>query len=303
MDVQHPLRTDEERLKFCDVYFDAVGAERTVERPMYREYVLPRDVDKELTDRPFYWLWVERTNQHVEPTTLRLAFSDEAKQREDARLVEEHQQMLAAQQQPTGYDILFRKPKQTERIDLGCFRLEKLFDSVRERGKTVSVCPAQAPEGAVHVPWMMLNGLIQQVTDSVSEEWFSVGICLANLQVEFNFYDKIAHIPMRGCAPSRVLGGAKHTAAEAVQRAKAALEKQIAQKDHHWAEEARERLMDDLAQLDTYYSSMRHEDDPERQAAMEREHQRKREQLIAKSTPRIAIQLSQIGIVGLPLVR
>lgn len=300
---EYPLRTDVERLEFCDAYFHSVGAQCPVQRDMYREFVLPRDVDKELTDRPFYWLWVEKTHQAVEPTTLRLAFSEEAKRREDARLADEHRQMLQSQKQPTGYDLMYRKPQQTERVDLGCFRLDRIFTSVQNRGRFICACPVSAPGDATHVPWVMLNGVIQQMADSVSEQWFSVGVCLVNLQIENQFMERISRIDMRSCSPTSILRRTSHSALEGARKAQTHIENQVRSGRHKWAEEAQTRLVDDLAQLDTYYESIAMEDDVESQQAIQLEHERKRAALIETSTPRIFINVTQVGLIGLPLLK
>ncbi|WP_284198935.1 YqhG family protein [Alicyclobacillus sacchari] len=285
MTNRHPLRTSEERLTFCDRYFQAVGADVICERPMYREYILPVDVDKELTDRPFYWMWVEKTNQTVEPTTLRLAFDQDAKLREDERLAELHQQALAQAQPLSGFDILYRRPKQTELVDLGSFRLDKIIESARRRGQTVCVVPHGAHPHAQYIPWLMINGLTRYVTDSVSETWWSKGVCLANLQIVESFYDRIAHLEMAGTSPEVIVRQAKHSLLEAAEALQAYLSHLVAEGDLNWAEEARLRLADDLAQLDAYYQSIEVEYPPEERNVLQQEHAKKRQALIEKSTP------------------
>ncbi|EJY55938.1 hypothetical protein URH17368_1326 [Alicyclobacillus hesperidum URH17-3-68] len=297
----HPLRTSDERLAFCDRYFAAVGADVICKRPMYREFVLPIDVDKELTDRPFYWMWVEKTNQTVEPTTLRLAFDQEAKLREDEHLAQLHQQSLAQAQPLSGLDILFRKPKQTELVDLGSFRLDKILESARRRGQTVCVTPYSEHPHTQLIPWLMTNGLTRYVTDSVSETWWSIGVCLLNLQIVESFYNKIAHLEMTGTSPQIIVGQAKHSLLEAADAVTTYLSRLVEQGDLAWAEEARLRLTDDLAQLDAYYRSIEADYPPEERDLLQREHVKKRQALIEKSTPRVEMEVAQIALIGLPL--
>lgn len=299
--IQERLRKEDERLQFCDAYFDAVGAKTVAKRSMYREYVLPRDVDKELTDRPFYWLWAEKTNQTVEPTTLRLAFNSSAKRREDERLVAEHDAFMQENPPQNRYEMMFRKPKQSEHITLGCFRLNKIIDSVLSRGSLVSVTPSAVTSIEKLVPWLVVNGLVKYTSDSVQEEWFSQGICLANLQVVEGFFDKIGTIPMRVCNPNDVLRHATHSIEEGMDRVQQSLRQQLTEKDHEWARDAYMRLEDDLSQLDTYYRSVLHEHAEDEQTSLRLEHERKRDELIRKTSPRIELEPLQLGIVGLPV--
>lgn len=298
---ENPLRQPEERLSFCDAYFHAVGGEPSYERAMYREYVLPTDVDKELTDRPFFWMWAEKTNQKVEPTTLRLAFTEEAKLREDERLRVMHERQMEENPPQTRYEAMFRRSPQTELMDLGCFRIGKILDSARRRGFFASVVPKNSTDTERLIPWLMINGMIRYQADSLQEEWFSVGTCLENLQVVPDFFSRIHKIPMRMHKPPFILRQASHTLDDAVACCKQWITGLIDERDHTWAMESAERLADNLSQLDAYYMSMQTAKTEEEQSAWATEHVRKGKELAEKSTPHIYIQPTQVALVGLPL--
>lgn len=296
-----PLRSSSERLKFCEAYFTSVGAEMTVQSEMYREYVLPRDVDKELTDRPFYWLWVEKTNQEVTPTTLRLAFSVEAQTREDLRLEIEHEKLLEANPSTNPHQRMFSRPQKTELMNLGSFRFDKILSSVEQRGKFACVVPREIKAGQPLVPWLMLCGTIAYTSDSLQEERFSVGVCLENRQVVFNFYDKVNRIPMVQQPISIVTKRATIEAGDAIDLSKKTLMDYVKRQNHDWADTAQLRLEDDLSQLDAYYYSIMRESDEPSAEHLQQEHARKREDLISKSMPRVDISLRQMAFIGLPL--
>jgi hypothetical protein len=296
-----PLRKEAERLTFCERYFEAVGAVSPMKSEMYREYRLPLDVDKELTDRPFFWLWAEKTNQDIEPTTLRLAFSDEAKAREDRRMAEEHRIMMERTQYANLYERMFSRAPQAELVDLGSFRLNKICDSAMERGKFACVKAARLSESKQMVPWLMLNGMIQYLSDSVQEETFSIAVCLHNRQTLLSFYQHIAHIPMVPCSKLELLRDGSIKPVEGLQTIKQALYQYISKKPLDWADEANERLDDDLSQLDAYYSSILPDYDENAQAGIRAEHRRKRNELIQKGSPRIQLLWTQLAFVGLAL--
>lgn len=294
------LRREDERLAFCERYFSAVGASCSYSSQKYREYILPLDVDKELTDRPFFWLWAEKTNQTVEPTTLRLAFNEESKAREDSRLAAEHAQLMSQQPSGSRYDLMFRKPAKSELIHLGSFRLDKILDSVNVRGKVASVM-AETAVPSDCIPWLMINGTVEYCTDSKQERWFSIGVCLDNLQIVEQFYPRISAVKMIPCPPQMTLKSSRYTLAEAYGHAKSSLTKQLAGEDRSWANDAKERLTDDLAQLDAYYQSLSQGAEMESRASLSKEHARKREDLVARSLPKVEVYPTQLSIIGLGL--
>ncbi|WP_206831022.1 YqhG family protein [Alicyclobacillus fructus] len=286
-----PLRTAEERLAFCDRYFASVGARTLVARSMYREYEVPIDVDKELIERPFYWMWVEASRQPVEPTVLRLAFDDAALSREEARLNAE----LPAVGIPG-----FAK-RRIERIDFGSHLFDRILASAAQRGR--AVCVREGGEGSELVPWLMVNGIVSYSADINREEWFSYAVCLENLQIVDRFYERIRHRDLSGARASEILNHGRHTLREAWITLQEALRNHVAAQDDRWAEEAMIRLRDDLAQLSAYYESLLDDLSEEERASLVQERERKQAALIEKSTPRVVCHIHQTALVGLRLQR
>lgn len=298
---QGVLREPKQRISFCKRYFSAVAAPLLRESDEYLECELPRDVDKELTDRPFYWLWVEKTNQSVTPTTLRLAFTKEAQEREDERLKLEHDKWLEKNPPTNSYEKMFARPPKTELISLGCFRFEKILSSAVERGRFTSVSPNRAAAGQELVPWLLVCSTIAYQSDSLQQQSVSLGICLENGQILFDFYDKIKRIPMGPTPVSEVTKRAVLLPADAIDLYQKVLIRYLTEQPHDWAFEAKMRLQDDLSQIDTYYQSLEREADDPSYPSLKLEHARKREDIIKKGTPGIKIKWTQIAFVGLPL--
>lgn len=290
-ETQAPLRTPEQRLSFCDRYFTSVGARTLVARPMYREYELPVDVDKELIERPFYWMWVEATRQSVEPTVLRLAFDAEAQAREEAR--------LNAEQPPAPFPWSLKR--RVERIDFGSPLFDRILLSAARRGRIASVREGDA--GGELVPWMMVNGVFAYTADLNREEWFSYAICLDNLQVVDRFYERIQHRDLAGVPASDLLRHSCHTVHDAWRKLQRALADHVAAQDDAWAEEAMARLHGDLAQLSAYYESLLDELTDEERVPVLQERDRKQAALIEKSAPRVECRIHQVALVGLRIQR
>jgi hypothetical protein len=298
--TESPLRTKEQRLKFCDDFFSAVHAKTTFRASDYREYQLPRDVDKELTDRPYYWLWVEQTGQEVEPTTLRLAFSEIALERENKRLHDEAWSR-ANQEGLSEVERMFFRPPLAELVTLGSFRLERIMDAVHRRGQFVCAKPQTQPHGAVLVPWLLINAVLSYTCDLTQQRFVSMGLCLTNGQIVEGLWEAISRIPMVDVSPSEVLADAQllFEPEAALLHLQTFLTRKVQTQPHRWAVDARQRLHDDLDQLDVYYNSLKTGDAADEEVVITTEHRRKRSELIQRAEPRIEIEISQLALIGL----
>lgn len=308
-----PLRTAQEQIAFCDGYFESVGAACIRVDDHYREYELPRDVDKELTDRPYYWLWVEQTGQIVPPTVLRLAFSDEAVARENERLRAEAF-ARADVQAMTEVERMFFRPPTAEYVTLGSFRLDKLFASIDQRGRFASIAVSsvddgQGPDGAIElvrqpanpswVPWLLLNTMVSLRCDSVQQEWLSIGICLENGQIVERFFPAISRLPFHSVPASTLLERATLDVTTAMRQAEQFLQRRVARHPTDWARQALHRLDQEQRQLQTYYQSILPDVQEDERALLEDEQQRKLEQLRERTEPKIELDIKQVALVGL----
>lgn len=292
-----PLRNAAELLKFSDEYFNAVGAKTVCESDYYREFELPRDVDKELTDRPYYWLWVEKTNQEVPPTILRLAFTEDALQRENVRLKEEAEASLEGKNL-TDIERMFFRPPTAELVTLGSFRLEKLYESLGQRGRFACIQPAGRQTGRL-VPWLMYNVQLSYRCDLVEQEIFSIGLCLTNGQIIEHFYDMIARLQMTAAEPEQLLHECQIPVDEAMRRIQRYLEQKELARSHEWAEAAMNRLEKELRQVQTYYRSILPDLPDEEKPLASAEQRRKEIELSERIGPTIEFTPKQIALVGL----
>ncbi|RIV29147.1 hypothetical protein D2Q93_00800 [Alicyclobacillaceae bacterium I2511] len=296
-----PLRTTEELIKFCDHYFAACQARVLCTQSDYREYELPVDVDKELTDRPFFWAWIEQTGQTAPPTILRLAFTVEAAERENRRLRHQVEEQQVGMAHPTFIPI----PK-SELLTLGSFRLARIFASVEERGKYAKVKPKSEHGKAMvtHlVPWLMINLLISYRSDFLRQEFVSYGICLENGQITDNFYDLIKNIPMETVSETELCLNATLSFTAANQIIRRRIEQYIHQLPHDWAITASQHWADEIVQIETYYQSLAPDKDVSELAMLESEKQYKLQQLEKRYRPHIEIEAKQIALIYLPLHR
>lgn len=292
-----PLRSVAERLEFTDHYFHAVGAQTLRATDYYREFELPRDVDKELTDRPYYWLWVEKTNQEVPPTVLRLAFTEEALLRENARLKAEAEASLEGKNL-SDIDRMFFRPPTAELVTLGSFRLEKLYESLDKRGQFACVQPVGQHSGNI-VPWLLYNVQLSHRCDMVEQEIASIGICLTNGQIVENFYEMIARLQMTNANPHHLLKASTVPIQEALRQVHAHLERKQFGQSHEWAQAAAARLAKELRQVQTYYQSIFPDISEDEKPLVQAEQRRKEQELKERIGPSIEFVPTQLALVGL----
>lgn len=294
-----PLRTHEERERFFDAYFDSVGAITFSQSPNYREYELPRDVDKEMTDRPFYWMWVEKTGQPITPTRLRIAFTEDAVERENQRLRDEAFKR-AEEENRSEMERRFLRPPTAEYVTLGSFRLNKLYDSVDTRGRFACVRIGTSPASRL-VPWLVVNVLVSFRCDLVEQSYQSYGVCLDNRQVVEGFYDKIKNLTAHPADPNSLLAGSTASIADGLAMLKTRIESDLRKLPTDWASEAMQRLVHDTERLNTYYDSLIASQKPRDEVMLiEQERVKKMHEAKEKSEPRIELAMKQIALVGLP---
>lgn len=291
------LETPEERLQFCDAYFRAVGAPCVFQSDFYREYELPRDVDKELTDRPYYWLWVEQTGQQVPNTILRLAFNETALERENKRLRDEAWQKFEASH-PSEIERMFFRPPTAEWLTLGSFRLQKILESLDIRGRWV--CAAEpVTEGAQLIPWLVVNGIISYRCDLVEQRWVSIGVCLVTGQTVVRFTQLLEARTMKPADPHALLRRARVPLMEALRLAQQRLLACAADKPAAWADEARARLQAEMRHVRLYYDSLIRDTDEQDAVVFAAERDRKLAELERTISPRIEVNIVQLGLIGL----
>lgn len=294
----NPLRTDEGRLQFCEDYFRTVQADLQNESENYREYILPLAIDKELTDRPFFWMWAEKTGQPITPTTLRLAFSKEARDRENERLKQEALAKIEGKVLTPAERMFFRPPT-AELIDYGCFRLEKIFQSVDTHGRFACVVSATGDKNIPCIPWLCVNGVISYCCDSIEQQWFSIGICLQNNQIVEDFFSRMKRIQMVPARPEQILNQGTSPLQEALKLVKTYITRKIQNRPTDWAADASMRLQDEISRLETYYTSMIQNSDVGEQAILLTDLNRKKRDLNHLHAPKITVECKQIALIGL----
>ncbi|OMF17116.1 hypothetical protein BK131_03855 [Paenibacillus amylolyticus] len=274
-------------------YLESLDCQIMERSPAHVTVKLSPEADKALTNRPYYWGFVERTGAPAETMSFTFIFDPDSYQQ-----AIEAAEAKAAQTSPAGTNGATNgnppsePPKDTilgryfgitpslpqlgpgrilrEDVVYGSRRLQQIFGAAREGGAFVNLFEQaakrqlRATAPAVYEPWLGVCFKVEFACDLKREELHFLGISLRSGEIIEKFGTKLNR---RDLSPRLAENMHVQTAKVSLSDAGAALESHLTnhlQKlDYSWAEKAQERLDLELDVLDTYYEAVLREDMPE----------------------------------------
>lgn len=237
--------------------------------PSYLITQLSIEADKDLLNRPFYWMYVEKMN--IPPKPIQLCFIFD----------------------PKNHPLNI----QGEFLHYGAPRFQKMLQSAKKHGKFVRLYedpgwqPAHSPSKP-YTPWLLVNYQISYVCDQKKDRLCSLGINLLNGEIVESFYDRLKKRKwLNRLPPRRYLPAYGISLTEAVGELEFYLEEQLREEDLTWAKEAKERLTMELNQLNTFYPEEEKQDDEVR-----REKKNREQELVWQFHPRIEADIVNAGL-------
>lgn len=275
------MESNEQIQDFCRRYFQAVESPILIDQPDFLQVELPRHIDKELTDRPFYWMYVEATGQNPPDSVLSLSFAP---------------------------DVEMEGVDRIEFVTLGSFRLNKIIESVQKRGRfTRAYQTGAGAAGRALSPYLLVTFKLSFVADRRRDEMASFAVHLRTGQVFRDAYEQIEHLPLTDSpAMTATVSSPTLDLSEGYRIIRTSVTDDIAVLDHTWAEEADKHLAREREQLETYYESLglvnadetKNDEEKEKKAAL---YAAERELRIAelewRCAPRIAIAPFHFGLI------
>jgi hypothetical protein len=278
-------------------YLEALDCQILERSPAHVTVKLSPEADKALTNRPYYWGFVERVG--VEPETMSFTFVFDP---------EAYQQMMeaaeakakAAQPAPAASETDSSAPKDTilgryfgitpsmpqlgpgrilrEDVVYGSRRLQQIFAAAREGGAFVNLFEQaakrqiRATAPAVYEPWLGVCFKIEFACDLKREELHFLGISLRSGEIVENFGSKLSRRDLSPRLAENMHAQApKISLADAGAALESHLTRQLSKLDYSWAEKAQERLQMELDVVDAYYEAVLREDMPEVEKSEETE--------------------------------
>ncbi|MEK4435119.1 YqhG family protein [Paenibacillus sp. FSL K6-2862] len=286
---------------YVTTYLEAMECQIMERSPAHLTVKLSPEADKALTNRPYYWGFVERTGAPAETMSFTFVFDPAAHQQAieaaEARAAQASPSLSPSQSGPVGPGSAGSgsgpdAPKETilgryfgitpalpqlgpgrilrEDVVYGSRRLQQIFEAAREGGAFVNLFE-QAPKRqlraaapAVYEPWLGVCFKVEFACDLKREELHFLGISLRTGEIIEQFGSKLNR---RDLSPRLAENMHVQTAKVSLSDAGAALEKHLTRRllelDYGWAEQAKARLDLELAVVDAYYEAVLREDTPE----------------------------------------
>ncbi|WP_269055177.1 YqhG family protein [Paenibacillus tundrae] len=270
-------------------YLETLDCQIMERSPAHVTVKLSPEADKALTNRPYYWGFVERTGAPAETMSFTFVFDPDAHQQaleaEEAKAAQLAPPTLPGTGTPEApkdtilgryFGIVPSLPQLgpgrilKEDVVYGSRRLQQIFNAAREGGAFVNLFEQaakrqlRATAPAVYEPWLGVCFKVEFACDLKKEELHFIGISLRTGEIVEKFGSKLNR---RDLSPRLAENMHVQTAKVSLADAGAALESHLTNRllelDYSWAEKAKERLDLELAVVDTYYEAVLREDTPE----------------------------------------
>ncbi|MEC0229201.1 YqhG family protein [Paenibacillus alba] len=298
--------------------------------PAYVTAKLSPEADREMTGRPYYWSFVERTGAPAETMTYKFIFDPEqmkleAKPKATATAVKPPP---AAGPPATGGSpmpgapdgssdsilgryfgfvpttITTRVPQ--DEVTFGSRRLDQIFTIVRERGKFVHLFEEPFPTGAtyhaalVYDTWLCLNYKVELACDRKRSEIHSLAIQLNSGEIREHFHKQLLTKSLSPKLPanSHILPDTI-SLSKAVNALEMTLERKISTYDHSWADEANEQHRSEIDRVESYYNGLLLGAEPEQRDEIETQCRNRLQEIDWQHKPRIAVSVINCGLFHL----
>lgn len=300
---------------FVARYLDAEGCEIIEKHPAYVTVKLSPSADKALTNRPYYWSFVERTGAAPETVTYTLVFDPEKANEPAAAKSPSGPTPHAAQPGQTdsilGRYFGFVPTAVTTRIPrddvtYGSRRLDQIFAAVKEKGKYVKLFE-EPPQGQRHssasLPydtWFHVNYKVELACDMKRSEIHSLAIRLSTGEIKERFYDQIIQKRLTPKLPVNIhIIPDKMSLSHGAVVLEKYLDNKFKQYDHKWAEEAHDRLVEELARIRIYYEGLIKTAEPEKKTEIEAQYRNRQSEIEWQYRPRVNVSVINCGLFHL----
>lgn len=317
--------TSQEVRKHVMDYLEATECSIIEVSPLHVTVKLSPRADRMLTDRPYYWGFVERTG--VDPETLSFTFVFDPEQYDSQAAIETASEQLSppgsdAEDAPSSvpqdsilaryFGIVPTLPRigpgmiRREDIVYGSKRLLQIWSAARDEGKCLylfedpGIRQRNTLFSAAYEPWLGVCYKVEMSCDLKREELHYLGISLAKGTIIDDFNATISTRDMTPRLPENVhIQPYELTLAAATDVLEAHLTSQLAGLDYTWAEQARERLRIELDIVDIYYGELLKEPDEEKHLATQEQYNKRRQETIWQYEPQIAVSAVTYGLFHL----
>ncbi|MGO4373176.1 YqhG family protein [Paenibacillus sp. MCAF20] len=302
--------------KFVNRYLEATECSILEKSPSHFTVKLSPFADRELTNRPYYWSFVDRLGTEPETMTYLLVTD---KQKYDAMEsdkaaaapaeTEEDQAANAALSRSLGFvhgSLASNVRVPREDLYFGSRKLEQLFDAAKSKGSFVYLfqeMDKKSPHpysSSPYTAWLAVNMRVEFACDRKREEIHSFGVSLATGLCVEQFHDRLVTMKLTPRLPSNIhitRNGLSYNKAMSI--VEAALERKLKSYDYGWAGDASARLEEELTRIKGYYEPLISNALEETKAAIEEQFVQRQAEIRWQFEPRVTASAINCGIIHL----
>ncbi|MGG0822177.1 YqhG family protein [Paenibacillus turicensis] len=296
-------------------YLESTQCQFIENSPWHVTVKLSPQADRELTDRPYYWGFVDRMN--IEPETMSFSFVFDPEGYDEMNTNTQPTNTLGVTSgQP---DLLNRYygslpplpvlgPGRIRREDIhfGSARLRQIFNAVKQSGSCVYLFEDPGPRQkttlfpASYEPWLAVCWKVEFACDLKREELHFHAISLASGKIDTSFDQRIMDMPLLQRLPENIhIGPTSLSLRDGHGQLEQYLYSSLEKLDTSWATSAKLRLQEELELVDAYYKDLLLVEDEERQAEVKAQLEARRSEITWQYEPRIMISAINCGIFHL----
>jgi hypothetical protein len=295
-------------------YLETTGCRIIEKSPAHVTVKLSPEADRELTNRSYYWNFVERTG--AEPETMSFTFvfdRDRYEQLTDAG-ADGAPAGANGSSLDSGTSILGRyfgfTPTSVsgrvllEDMHFGSRRLEQIFQATKNRGKFVNLYEQPKETTTYQNPiaytsWLGVNFKVELTCDMKRNEIQSLGICLSTGEIVTKFHERMIGRELTPKLPANTHVRRTISLERAVHDLERYVESTVRQYDHAWAVHARERLNEELARIKNYYEDLLRAADESEKPQFDEQYEHRRREIEWQYEPRVQVSVINCGIFHL----
>ncbi len=286
---------------------------------------LSPEADRALTNRSYYWSFVERTG--VEPETMTYTFVFNPQVEED--LIKNKSTTattampIATTASPTLASLPASSPDSilgryfgfvpapqsmgrmlNETVTFGSRRLDQFFHAARNKGRYVHLFEEpqqlrQKIDSSSYSSWFGVNFNVSLACDMKRDELHSLGICLSTGEIVENFYQSLLTKPLTPKLPAHTYIRESISLSRALIQLENHLEKTIKSYNSTWAKEAELRLHEELSKIESYYQDLLSVDDEQKRTEAAAQYQNRKEEIEWQYRPRVQASVINCGLFHL----
>lgn len=303
--------------KYIHRYLEATNCSIIEKSPAHFTVKLSPEADRELTNRPYYWSFVDRVGAEPETMTYLLVTDKEkyeaAQQKEqqppaEAKTDGQTAAADAALARSFGFINTSINAPRIPREDMyfGSRKLEQLFSAAKSKGSFVYLF--QEPDkrrenpyvSTPYTAWLGVNMRVEFACDRKREEIHSFGVSLATGFCVDDFHNRLLNLRLTPRLPANV-----HVTKNGITMGKAqtiieqTLERKLKTYDYKWAADASARLEEELERIHSYYEPLIEHALDENKPAVQEQYEQRKAEIRWQYEPRVTASAINCGIFHL----